>query len=141
MIVLDTNIVSEFDKPRPSPAVEDWLIRQDVPTVYVTTPTLMEQAFGAERILLRSGSRRYYDALDTLIKVSFRGKILDFVDPAPIAAGRIRALRASKGRPMSVQDAMIAAICLVHGATLATRNVKDFEGLDLKLVNPFEAGA
>ena len=38
----------------------------------------------------------------------------------------------------SVQDAMIAAICLFHDATLATRNTKDFEGLDLKLVNPFE---
>ena len=37
-------------------------------------------------------------------------------------------------------DAMIAAICLVHDATLATRNVRDFDGLDLKLVNPFEAG-
>ena len=36
-------------------------------------------------------------------------------------------------------DALIAAICLVHGATLATRNVRDFDGLGLKLVNPFEA--
>jgi predicted nucleic acid-binding protein len=41
---------------------------------------------------------------------------------------------------MSVQDAMIAAICLENGATLATRNTKDFEGLDLRLVNPFEDG-
>lgn len=39
---------------------------------------------------------------------------------------------------METKDAMIAAICLSHDATLATRNVKDFEGLDLKLVNPFE---
>lgn len=42
------------------------------------------------------------------------------------------------GRMMSPQDAMIAAICLQHGATLATCNTKDVEGLDLKLVNPFE---
>lgn len=42
---------------------------------------------------------------------------------------------------MKPLDAMIAAICITHGATLATRNAKDFEGLDLKLVNPFEAEA
>ncbi len=41
---------------------------------------------------------------------------------------------------METKDAMIAAICLTHGATLATRNTKDFEGLDLKLINPFEDG-
>ncbi len=55
-----------------------------------------------------------------------------------IETGKIRARRESPGRPISVQDAMIAAICLANGATLATRNVKDFEGLDLRLVNPFE---
>ncbi len=41
---------------------------------------------------------------------------------------------------METKDAMIAAICLANGATLATRNTKDFEGLDLKLINPFESG-
>jgi predicted nucleic acid-binding protein len=45
------------------------------------------------------------------------------------------------GRPIETKDAMIAAICTAHGAKLATRNVRDFDGLDLALVNPFEAGA
>ncbi|TIP21905.1 MAG: type II toxin-antitoxin system VapC family toxin, partial [Mesorhizobium sp.] len=45
------------------------------------------------------------------------------------------------GRPVSLSDAMIAAICLAHDATLATRNVRDFDELGLKLVNPFEADA
>jgi predicted nucleic acid-binding protein len=53
----------------------------------------------------------------------------------------VRAQRERRGRPLSLGDSMIAAICLVHGATLATRNVRDFDGLDLKLVNPFEASA
>ena len=48
--------------------------------------------------------------------------------------------RRKAGRPMETKDAMIAAICLANGATLATRNTRDFEGLDLKLVNPFEDG-
>ncbi len=63
---------------------------------------------------------------------------MEFVEGTPVLSGRLRAKRESIGRPISVQDAMIAAICLSHDATLATRNTKDFEGLDLKLVNPFE---
>lgn len=140
MIVIDTNIVSELDKPFPDKSVTDWLIRQNSSQLYLSGPTVMEQAYGAERIRLRSGSNRYHVALETLTQVRFRGRILEFVDPAPLVAGKVRATREKLGRPVSVQDAMIAAICLVHGATLATRNVRDFEGLDLKLVNPFEAG-
>lgn len=138
MIVLDTNVVCEFDKPRPSVAVEAWLARQDPMRVYVTAPTVMEQAYGAERVFLKTGSSRYHDTLDRLIHVTFQGRILEFVDPAPTVAGKVRAKRASVGRPVSVQDSMFAAICLVHGATLATRNVRGFDGIDLKLVNPFE---
>lgn len=138
MIILDTNIVSEFDKPAPNTNVQDWLARQDPDGVYISGPTVMEQAYGAERILLKSGSNRYHDALQILIG-RFRSRILEFVDPSPLVAGKVRAKRASLGRPVSVQDSMIAAICLVHGAALATRNVRDFEGIGLALVNPFEA--
>jgi predicted nucleic acid-binding protein len=71
----------------------------------------------------------------------FRNRILDFDADAPVIAGTLRARRESTGRPFSIVDSMIAAICLINGATLATRNVRDFDGLDLKLVNPFEASA
>lgn len=64
--------------------------------------------------------------------------MLPLTREAAIYCGKPRAQRESIGRPISVQDAMIAAICIFHGAALATRNVKDFEGLDLRLVNPFE---
>jgi predicted nucleic acid-binding protein len=140
VIVLDTNIVSEFDKPAPDTNVQDWLARQDPDGVYICGPTVMEQAYGAERILLKSGSNRYHDALRILIG-RFRNRILEFVDPSPLVAGKVRVKRASLGRPVSVQDSMIAAICIVHGATLATRNVRDFEGVGLPLVNPFEAAS
>ena len=98
----------------------------------------MEQSFGAERFYLRTGSDRYILSFERLLAIQFRGRILDFSEGAPVLTGRLRAKRESAGWPISVQDAMIAAICLSHDATLATRNTKDFEGLDLKLVNPFE---
>ncbi len=56
----------------------------------------------------------------------------NFPVPIPRLAGKLRAARERMGRPISLSDGMIAAICLAHDATLATRNVRDFDGLDLK---------
>jgi len=138
MIVLDTNIISEITKPRPDRAVLSWLGRNDLLTLYVSDVTVMELVFGAERHLIKHRSERYYKIVDAVMKHEFHGRILNLDQETFASAGCIRAQREMSGRMMSSQDAMIAAICLQHGATLATRNTKDFEGLDLKLVNPFE---
>jgi predicted nucleic acid-binding protein len=140
MIVLDTNVVSEADKPLPSSQVLQWLDSQDTLSLFLCGPVVMEQTYGAERFLARTGSERYFRTLNRLVS-DFRDRILVFDNDAASLAGRLRAKRDRVGRPMNMVDAMIAAICLVHGATLATRNVRDFDGLDLKLLNPFEAGA
>ncbi len=140
MIVLDTNVVSEVQKPQSSAVVMRWLATIGVEKTFVCGPVLMEQAFGAERHLLKSGSNKYVKSLERL-RGEYANRILALDADACELAGRLRARRESRGRPLSIGDAMIAAICLVNGATLATRNVRDFDGLDLKLVNPFEAGA
>ena len=139
MIVLDTNVISETSKPTPSLLVEAWFATQSMADLYLTDVTIMEQSYGAERFWLRSGSLRYKDKLDEVL-AAYSGRILALERHMAIETGKLLARRESVGRPISVQDAMIAAICLIHGATLATRNTKDFEGLDLKLVNPFEGG-
>lgn len=140
MIVLDTNVISEVDKPRPSIALMQWFDRQQANNLYLCAPVVMELAFGAELYRLRSGTDKYQKILARL-EENFRGQIFEFGGQAPFVTGRVRAAREAAGRAISVQDAMIAAICIVHGAKLATRNVRDFDGLDLGLVNPFEAVA
>jgi len=140
MIVLDTNIVSELEKPRPDVLMQNWFASVEIRTTYLCGPVLMEKAYGAEKYRLKSESERYIESLSRL-RNEYIERILPLDDVASELAGRLRALRDSIGRPISVPDAMIAAICLVHGATLATRNVQDFDGLDLKLVNPFEHAA
>lgn len=140
MIVLDTNVVSEFARPYPSEKVKAWILRQDSSRIWFCTVGLMEQIYGAERVFLKTGSDRFFRAIENLVKGQFRDRIVGWDLETAIVTGRLRAKRESIGRPISVQDAMIAAICLANSATLATRNVKDFEGLDLKLVNPFEDG-
>jgi predicted nucleic acid-binding protein len=140
MILLDTNVVSELQKPHPSAVVQSWLASTGIEATYICGPVLMEQAFGAELHLLKSGSRRYVENLDKL-RAEYAMRTLAFDTATCELAGRLRAQRQSRGRPLSIGDSMIAAICLVHGAALSTRNVRDFDGLDLRLINPFEAGA
>ena len=138
MIVLDTNVISELARPRPNDNVCRWIYGQGPDALYLCVVVVMEQAFGARKFESRTGSDRYVRALDILVTVEFRGRILGHDQHTALLAGRLRALRQNIGRPISVQDAMIAAICLSSGAALATRNTKDFEGLDLVLINPFE---
>jgi len=141
VIVLDTNVISEASRPAPDKNVLAWFRNQDLADLYLCGPVVMEQSFGAERFLNKTGSDRHIRALDHLIAKQFSGRIVDFAGPIPRLAGKLTAMREKIGRPISLSDAMIAAICLAHDATLATRNVRDFDELDLKLVNPFEADA
>jgi toxin FitB len=138
MIVLDTNVISEITRRRPDKQVMAWIANGEPRGLFLCDVTMMELEFGAERHWIKHSSAKYRRFITEFVQVKFRDNILGHNSKAFAAAGRIRAQREMRGRMMSPQDAMIAAICLQHGATLATRNTKDFEGLDLKLVNPFE---
>ena len=138
MIVLDTNVISELVKSRPDRNVVVWLRQEAQSVLYLNAIVVMEQSFGRSGFTCETGSDRYIRSLEGLLANQFRDGFWNSTERTPVLTGRLRAKRESVGRPISVQDAMIAAICLSHDATLATRNTKDFEGLDLKLVNPFE---
>lgn len=137
MIVLDTNVISEPSKLAPDPHLVAWLSRPPE-NLYLTQVTVSELYYGAERYRLKTGSLRYLNNAKRIVEQQYVGRILAWNSADAIVTGNIRAQREMSGFSITMQDAMIAAICLQHGATLATRNTKDFEGLDLKLVNPFE---
>ncbi len=140
MIVLDTNIISDAFSRGRDQKVLNWLNAQEPASLFLSTIVFSELYFGA--YLVREKVRRE-GLLQSIsrIKAEYSGRILIFGDVSSELYGRIAASRQLNGRPIETKDAMIAAICLAHDATLATRNVRDFAGLDLKLVNPFEAGA
>lgn len=141
MIVLDTNVISEMGLDRPDPKVAEWAARFEPGVFFLCVPVVAELAFGAARVMLRDRNSRHWNALNLLIERRFRGRILSNDIPSALKYGEIFAARQAMGRPVGPMDAMIAAICLVNDATLATRNVRDFDGLGMKLVNPFEAEA
>lgn len=140
MIVLDTNIVSEAARQNPDERVKQWMRFQRLNDLYVCTPVVAELSFGAHRMLLRTGSDRLTSGLRHMIERTFSGRVLEFDVAVAELAGRLHTQREADGLPIAIGDLWIAAICLHHGAALATRNTRDFDGLDLKLENPFEHG-
>jgi predicted nucleic acid-binding protein len=138
MIILDTNVISEYIRSRPEERVADWFDSVDADQVATTTVTIAELRFGAA--LLPQGSRRVTleQTIDRLIARVFSGKIEDFDFAATGPYASVRAARRLSGNPIASQDAQIAAICIAREAVLATRNTKDFDGLGITLINPWE---
>lgn len=137
MIVLDTNVVSEVLRSEPEPAVLDFLSGSADGAV-ITAVTAAELAAGVA--ILPAGARRRsleQRVGEILRDYSRAGMVLSFDWAASRQYARIISLRRRQGRPIGTARAQIAAICAAHGAACATRNVKDFEGLDLDLIDPW----
>ncbi len=139
MIVLDTNVVSELMRSAPEPAVLTWIDAIQAATVFVSAITRAEILYGIA--LVPDGKRRdrLEQAAQTAFATYFRGRILPFDSEAADAFAPLAASRRQAGRPISLADAQIAAIARSRGAELATRNVPDFEGCGIEIVNPWGA--
>jgi len=139
MIILDTNVLSELMKPAPSASVVAWASAQPAAGLYTTSVTQAEILHGL--VLLPKGRRRVAleAAATSMFAEEFRGRILGFGSDAAPAYARIASERRRAGRPISQFDAQIAAIAASTGAAIATRNVADFEGCGVTVVDPWRA--
>ena len=137
MIVLDTNVLSEVLRPVPESKVLTWLSSQPRLSLFTTTVTRGEVLFGLR--LLPEGQRRLglWAAALAIFDEDFSGQVLSFDSGAADAYAEIAANRRSAGKPISQFDAMIAAISRSRGASLATRNVRDFANCGITVVNPW----
>jgi len=137
MIVLDTNVVSELMRREANTAVLDWVDAQPPDELLLTAITAAEICHGIAK--LPDGKRKsaLREAADATLKKDFAGRILAFDEDAAEHYGQLVSARERAGRPISMADALIAAICLSYGASLATRNTDDFQGIELTLVNPW----
>jgi predicted nucleic acid-binding protein len=137
MIVLDTNVVSELMKPAPDAAVARWVSGRPATTLYTTSITQAEILYGV--LLLPTGKRRnaLEAAVEAMFDQDFGGRVLPFGGEAARAYAHIAAQRRRAGRPISQFDAQIAAVASVARAPVATRNVGDYEGCGIKVLNPW----
>lgn len=139
MIILDTNVVSEPLKPVPEPVVLEWLNAQDPETLYLTTMNLAELLAGVE--VMPAGRRRteLNQSLIEQVMPLFEDRILSFDRKAAQVFARINASAQAAGNPISFADCAIAAIASARGFMLATRNVRDFKGTNIEILNPWSA--
>jgi predicted nucleic acid-binding protein len=138
MILLDTNVVSEPLKPQPDPAVLAWLDEQAPQTLWLSSIALAELLAGVAA--LPAGKRRtaLARALDQKVLPLFEGRVVAFDTQAAHAHAAVQAGAAAAGNPISFADGAIAAIAAARGYALATRNVRDFKGTGVALINPWD---
>ena len=138
MIVLDTNVVSEPLKPQPNPVVLDWLNAQAPQTLYLTSITVAELLAGVDA--MPTGQKRDKLRLAILEQILplFEGRVLPFDLAAAQAFAPVNTQARLSGHPIGFADGAIAAISAAHGFILATRNVNDFKGANIALINPWD---
>ena len=141
MIVLDTNVVSEVMRPVPAPTVLDWFANRFAADLYLPAIVEAELRFGI--LLLPEGKRRdgLAAALEDMIEDDFADRVLPFDSLAARSYAAIAAQRRRTGRAVKEADYQISAIAASRGAAMATRNVKDFEGAGIEILNPWEHGS
>ena len=137
--LLDTNVLSELMRQQPAAAVLGWFAHHARAAMHTSAVTQAEILTGIA--LLPAGKRRtaLLDAAEQMFEVDFNARCLQFNSAAAKNYAVIVAARTLQGRPISTEDAQIAAIAQAAGLTLATRDTKDFDLIDdLLLANPWE---
>lgn len=136
MYLLDTNVISELrrGKPQPSAAVRSWAESLPGNQFYLSAVTVLELEIGVRRMERKDEPQgRILRAWADAVLQEFGGQVLPFAtETAILCAG----MHVPDQR--SFRDSMIGATAQQHGLTLVTRNVADFEGLAVKVFNPWE---
>ena len=136
--LLDTNIPSELTRMRPEPRVIDWLNSADKDALYLSVITLGEIRKGFT--LLRDSNRRseLEKWLERDVRQWFGPRILPVNDAVAERWGVLDGERQWQGMPLNTADGLIAATALEYDLNLVTRNGKDFSGLGVTIVNPWQ---
>jgi predicted nucleic acid-binding protein len=139
VIVLDTNVVSELMRKAPEVRVVRYVDRFSASDVLVTAVTAAELMYGVALLPDGRRKRELHIKVGGLLTEDFEDQILPFDARAATHYAEIVASRERGGRPISMADAQIAAICRNWSAALATRNVDDFVATGVDAVNPWDA--
>lgn len=136
-LLLDTNVLSEVTKPRPEVRVLEWLDELDEDRAFISVVSITEIRRGV--VQMDNGRKR--DALAEWLARDlpqrFDSRVIPVDGAVAIAWGDLMGLAKRTGRGLSSMDGLIAATAIAHDLTLATRNIRDFEGLGIEIIDPW----
>jgi predicted nucleic acid-binding protein len=135
--LVDTNVPSELTREAPDARVTEFLENAGRDSLFLSVMTVGEIRKGID--MLQAGQKRsalqYW--LDHDVRSWFEGRILPVTEPIAERWGRLSAAAKRNGAALAVVDGILAATSLEHGLTLVTRNVKDFAGVGIEILNPW----
>lgn len=137
MIILDTHVLSALMQQQPDPVVIAWLDMQPAEAVWISSITLFEARYGLQLLAEGQRKRLLQQRFDDLVKEDLSNRIAVFDVLSAHHAAQLAADRKASGRPVDIRDTFIAGIAIAHGASLATRNTRHFEGLPVPVINPW----
>ena len=137
MFVMDTNVASELMRPEPMAAVAAWIAERDAEEIYLTAVSEAELLYGVAIMPLGRRRNALEAAMIRWLDLGFGARVLPFDSAAARAYAEIAAARRHAGRPIGEADCQIAAISRARDAVLVTRNVRDFDGTGVEVVNPW----
>ena len=133
--LLDTNVISELTRNNPDSRVVRFL--DDEGDLWLSSVVVYEMEYGLATI--PQGRRlATLRALQADILAAFGDRLLSLDQSGARWAAELRAQARLAGRAVDVGDALIAGTAKAHGLAIATRNVRDFEGMDIDIVNPWD---
>ncbi len=138
-VLLDTNVVSELMRKAPDPTVAVWAAGHRLENLFFSAVGEAELRYGAT--ILPTGQRRetLVSDIERMLGEAFENRVLPFDSGAARAYADIAAKRRSTGRPVAPADCQIAAIARSRRMAVATRNVRDFEDVNIEVVDPWAA--
>jgi predicted nucleic acid-binding protein len=138
--LLDTNVLSEFKRrSQPDPHVRDWLRAADPDVLWASVVSFGEIRKGIERLASGQRRRELEQWIEGDLDQWFEERLLPVTKAIAERWGLLSARALDKGTPLPNIDGLIAATALEHDLTLVTRNVKDFVGIEVTILNPWEA--
>lgn len=142
MIVVDTNVISEPMRPAGNPNVERWLDSEMAAgRLFLASTSLGELLSGMGRMPLGKRRAELEIKLELELRTRFRRRVLAFDEAAARAYALITERARTRGIAVSIADGQIAAIAETNDMIVATRDVKPFRGVGLRVINPWEDGA